>query len=193
MAKIGYARVSTREQNPDHQEDALREAGCEKIFIDRASGKLARRPKLDQLWEYIRPGDTLVITKLSRLSRSLKDLIAMSEKMTEHGVDLLVLHQGIDTTTPSGRLLFHMLGAVAEFERDLIVEGTLDGLAAARARGKVGGRRPKLTGHQLTIAREMYDTLGEDGLRKYTVQEIADTFGVNRTTIYRHLEEKATA
>ncbi len=188
MAKSGYARVSTREQNPDHQEDALLEAGCERVFIDKASGKLAKRPKLSQLWEYIRPGDVLVITKLSRLSRSLKDLIAMSEKMAEHGVELLVLHQGIDTTTPSGRLLFHMLGAVAEFERDLIVEGTLDGLAAARARGRVGGRRPKLAKHQLTLARDMYDTIGDDGKRQYTVQEIAETFGVTRATVYRHLK-----
>ncbi len=115
----------------------------------------------------------------------------MSEKLAELGVDLRVLHQGIDTTTPSGRLLFHMLGAVAEFERDLIVEGTLDGLAAARARGRLGGRKPKLTGHQLTIAREMYETVAEDGKRKFTVQEIAATFGVSRATVYRHLEGEA--
>lgn len=187
MALIGYARVSTRDQNPEAQTDVLTTAGCEQIFTDKASGKLASRPKLDKALEYLRAGDILVITKLDRLGRSVRNLIDLVGELDKRGVGLRVLHQGIDTTTPGGRLFFHIVAAIAEFERDLISERTNDGLAAARARGRKGGRRPKLTDNKLTVARRMYAEKGDDGKRRYTVQEIADTVGCSRATLYRAL------
>lgn len=187
--KIGYGRVSSQEQHPEAQEDALLLAGCEKVFIDKASGKLASRPELDKALLMLREGDSLVITKLDRLGRSLKNLITLSEELKERGVALVVLDQGIDTSTPIGRMFYQILGAVAEFERELIVERTHDGLAAARARGRVGGRKKALKPRQAALAREMYDELGEDGKRKHTVQHIAEELGVSRPTIYRYLEK----
>jgi DNA invertase Pin-like site-specific DNA recombinase len=191
MAKIGYARVSTREQNPDHQLDALTAAGCEPVYVDKASGKLARRPQLDKALEYLRAGDQLVITRLNRLGRSLRHLLELVGQLAERDVDLVVLGQGIDTTSPGGRLLFHLMAAIAEFERELIVEGTLDGLEAARARGRTGGRPPALTGLQVDLARRMYDDVDEHGRRQHTVAQIAETFGVSRATVYRHLDQAA--
>ena len=135
MAKIGYARVSTRGQNDDSQVDDLTACGCEKIFTDTASGKHAARPELDKALAYLRKGDVFVITRLSRAMRSLKHLLALADELRERGVGLVVLKQQIDTTTPQGRLVFHLLGAIDEFQRELIVEGTREGLAAARARG----------------------------------------------------------
>ncbi|MFJ3283656.1 recombinase family protein [Streptomyces sp. NPDC086669] len=186
--RIGYGRVSTRDQNPDAQEDALKDAGCDPVFVDKASGKLASRPELDKALIAAREGDEFVITKLDRLGRSLKNLIELSEQLDKKGVNLVVLSQGIDTSTPAGRMFFQILGAIAEFERALIVERTNDGLAAARARGRVGGRKAALKPRQVKLAQEMYDELGEDGKRKHTVQDIADELGVARTTIYRYLE-----
>jgi DNA invertase Pin-like site-specific DNA recombinase len=188
--KIGYGRVSTRDQNPDAQEDALREAGCDPVFVDKASGKLASRPELDKALIAAREGDEFVITKLDRLGRSLKNLIELSEQLDKKGVNLVVLSQGIDTSTPAGRMFFHILGAIAEFERSLIVERTRDGLEAARARGRVGGRKKALRSRQVDLAQRMYDELGPDGKRKHTVQDIADELGVARTTIYRYLDRK---
>ncbi len=191
--RIGYGRVSTRDQNPDAQEDALRAASCEEIFVDRASGKLARRPELDKALLVARRGDQLVITKLDRLGRSLEHLINLSRDLRGRGVDLVVLDQGIDTSTATGRMFFQILGAIAEFEHALMSERTLDGLEAARARGRTGGQRPKLTHRQATIAQQMYGEKGPDGRRRYTVQQIAAEFGVTRPTIYRHLEAGAAA
>ncbi|UKA62758.1 recombinase family protein [Arthrobacter sp. YA7-1] len=182
MALIGYARVSTREQHPQGQTDALEAAGCKKIFVDHASGVLARRPALDQMLEYVRDGDTLVVTKLDRLGRSVRNLKQLADDLQQRGIGLRALSQGIDTTTPGGRLFFHMLAAIAEFEHDLIVERTHDGLAAARARGRKGGPKFKMTATKISQARAMYDS------KEHTVQEIADTFGVSRPTIYRHLQ-----
>lgn len=189
--RIGYGRVSTRDQNPDAQEDALKAADCDQIFIDKASGKLASRPELDKALIAAREGDEFVITKLDRLGRSLKNLIDLSEQLRDRGVNLVVLDQAIDTSTPSGRMFFHILGAVAEFERALTAERTRDGLAAARARGRVGGRKQALKPRQAALAQEMYDELGDDGKRKHTVQGIADELGVARTTIYRYLERRS--
>ncbi len=186
--RIGYGRVSTRDQNPDAQEDALKGAGCDPVFVDKASGKLASRPELDKALIAAREGDEFVITKLDRLGRSLKNLIELSEKLDKKGVNLVVLSQGIDTSTPAGRMFFHILGAIAEFERSLIIERTRDGLEAARARGRVGGRKQALKPRQVRLAQEMYDELGGDGKRKHTVQDIANELGVARTTIYRYLE-----
>jgi len=187
--RVGYGRVSTRDQNPDGQRDALAAARCDEIFIDKASGKLASRPELERaLLIAARTGDQLVVTKLDRLGRSLEHLIALSTQLQTRGVDLVVLDQGIDTSTAVGRMFFQILGAIAEFEHALMSERTRDGLEAARARGRTGGQKPKLTPRQARIAQAMYDELGDDGRRVHTVQQIADEFGVTRPTIYRHLQ-----
>lgn len=192
--RIGYGRVSTRDQHPEAQHDALTAAGCEEIFVDKASGTLARRPELDKaLLSANRGGDQLVITKLDRLGRSLEHLIGLSKQLQSKQVDLVVLDQGIDTSTPVGRMFFQILGAIAEFEHALMSERTTDGLAAARARGRTGGQKPKLGPRQVTLARQMYEETGADGKRRYTVAQIAAEFGVTRPTIYRHLSKPATA
>ena len=187
MAAVGYARVSTRDQNLDGQTDALEAAGCEKVFIEHASGVLAKRPALEDALDYLRTGDTLVVTKLDRLGRSVRNLKEVVDGLEKRGVGLKALSQGIDTTTPGGRLFFHMLAAIAEFEHDLIVERTKDGLAAARARGRKGGGRIKMSPTKIRQARAMYDE------KTYTVQQIAETFGVSRGTIYRHLGDDVRA
>ncbi|MDA8062839.1 MAG: recombinase family protein [Actinomycetota bacterium] len=189
--RIGYARVSTADQHLDAQRDALAAAGCEQVLVDKASGKLARRPELDKALLVARAGDQLVVTKLDRLGRSLEHLIALSNDLQARGVDLVVLDQGIDTSTPVGRMFFQILGAIAEFEHALISERTRDGLAAARARGRTGGQRPKLTARQAQLARDLYHECGPDGRRAHTVAEIATELGVSRPTIYRHLEPRA--
>ena len=188
MAKIGYARVSTKVQNDDSQVDELTAYGVDKTFTDKVSGKLAERPELDKALAYLREGDVLVITRLSRAMRSLKHMLALTEELKGRGVGLVVLKQQIDTTTPTGRLVFHILAAIDEFQRELIVENTNEGLAAARARGRVGGRKSKLAPAQVRHARLLYDETGEDGKRRYTVAEIASLLGVSRQTIYRALE-----
>lgn len=191
--RIGYGRVSTRDQHLDAQHDALVAAGCEHVLVDKVSGTLASRPELDKALLMARSGDQFVITKLDRLGRSLEHLITLSNELNARGVDLVVLDQGIDTSTAVGRMFFHILGAIAEFEHALMSERTRDGLAAARARGRTGGQKPKLTPRQAKIAQDMYDEVGEDGKRIHTVQAIADEFGVTRPTIYRHLRARAVA
>jgi len=186
--RIGYGRVSTRDQNPDGQHDALDAAGCDEVLVDKASGKLASRPKLDEALRISRSGDQLVVTKLDRLGRSLEHLMALSKQLQAKQVDLVVLDQGIDTSTAVGRMFFQILGAIAEFEHALMSERTRDGLDAARARGRTGGQKPKLTPRQAKVAQDMYDEFGPDGHRAHTVQQIADEFGVTRPTIYRHLQ-----
>ncbi|MFE5549460.1 recombinase family protein [Streptomyces sp. NPDC056534] len=186
--RIGYGRVSTTDQNLDAQRTALEAAGCEEIYLDQISGKLTNRPELDRVMTRLRAGDTLVITKLDRLGRSLKHLLEVSAELEACTVDLVVLDQGLDTSTPVGRFMFQILGAVAEFERSLNVERTMDGLASARAKGKVGGRKSALTPAQVRHARFMRDERDEDGRPRHTVQEIADELGVARATIYRALD-----
>ncbi len=183
MARYGYARVSTREQNPDSQHDALTAAGIaeQNIVIEKISGKLASRPKLDRLLVKLERGDVVVVTRLRRIGRNHKHLLELVEWFEANGIDFIVLEQGIDTTTPLGRLFFRILAALAEFDREMIVEGTLEGLASARARGRVGGRPPKLTGAKLDQAQRMYD---ED---KLTAGEIAGVVGVARSTLYENL------
>jgi len=190
MAKIGYARVSTRSQNDDSQVDDLTAYGCDKIFTDKTSGKLAERPELDKALAYLREGDVLVITRLSRAMRSLKHLLALADQLRERGAGLVVLKQQIDTTTPTGRLVFHILGAIDEFQRELIIEGTREGLDAARARGRTGGRKPKLNSRQAATVRRMYEAVGPDGMRQHTVAEIAEAIGVHRTTVYDYLKRE---
>jgi DNA invertase Pin-like site-specific DNA recombinase len=183
VTTYGYCRISTADQNPDHQIDALMRAGVERenIYLDRASGAKASRPELDKLLAKLTSGDMLKITRLDRLSRSVQHLINLGADLRARRVGLHVIEQGIDTETMEGRAMFGMLAVLAELQRELIVSNTNDGLAAARARGRVGGRRPKLNQRQLDQAQKMYDS-GE-----HTVEEIADTFNVSRPTMYRHL------
>ena len=186
MARIGYARVSTKGQCDDSQVDELTAAGCDKLFIDRGvSGKHASRPELDKALAYLREGDVFVITRMSRAMRSLKHMLELAEDLRARGIDLVVIKQNIDTTSPQGRLVFHILAAMDEFQRELIVEGTVEGLAAARARGRTGGRKSSLSASQVKHARELYAD------RKATVAEIAALFSVSRQTIYRAFEPAA--
>jgi DNA invertase Pin-like site-specific DNA recombinase len=183
---FGYARVSTGDQNPDHQIDALLRAGVERgnIYLDRTGGAKASRPQLDLLLTLLRAGDTVKITRLDRLGRSVLHLVTLGAELRERGVGLHVTDQGIDTATAEGRAMFGMLSVLAELQRELIVANTRDGLAAARARGRSGGRRPRLTAGQIELAQQLYDA-GEK-----TVRQIADIFGVPRTTVYGHLDKK---
>jgi len=178
---IGYARVSTDDQDAALQIDALKASGCIKVFTDKASGSQANRPQLDRMLDQLRPGDVVVVWRLDRLGRSLKNLITLVEELAERGVGFRSLSESIDTTTANGKLFFSIMGALAEFERDLIRERTMAGLAAARARGRVGGRPPTMTPEKIKVAREMYDC------REHTVEVIAQTLGVSRKTVYRHL------
>ncbi|MFD5329708.1 MULTISPECIES: recombinase family protein [Actinomycetes] len=184
---IGYARVSSADQNPDHQVDALRRAGvsAENIHVDHAGGAKASRPQMDLVLARLRGGDVLVITRLDRLGRSMLHLITLGADLRERGIGLKVLEQGIDTATAEGRAMFGMLSVLAEFQRELIVANTRDGLAAARARGRKGGRPSKLSSDQIELAQRLYDA-GE-----HTVAQIADILKVPRTTVYGHLDKKA--
>lgn len=178
-ALLGYARVSTADQAPELQLDELRAAGCERIWTDHATGTRADRPQMTRLLDHMREGDTLVIWRLDRLARSLSDLIALGGRLEDAGVGLRSLRDPIDTTSAGGRLLFHMFGALAEFEAALIRERTHAGLAAARARGRRGGRKPVMTPAKLRAAEQMRD-VGE-----HTVEEIAHALGVSRASVYR--------
>lgn len=183
----GYARVSTADQSPDAQRDALVRAGVapEQLYLDHTSGAKSSRPQWDALCRALRAGDVLVATRLDRVGRSTTHLVTLLDELAQRGVAFRFLEQGIDTTTSEGRLMYRMLAAIAEFQRDLIVANTREGLAAARARGRTGGRKPKLSAQQVQLAQQLYDA-GDK-----TVAEIAAVFSVPRTTIYGHLA-KAT-
>jgi DNA invertase Pin-like site-specific DNA recombinase len=178
---LGYARVSTTDQQPHLQVDALEGAGCYRVFTETASGARTDRPTLEQLLDQLRPGDTLVVWKLDRLGRSLRHLVDTVTGLAERGIEFRSLQEQVDTTTPGGKLVFHLFAALAEFERDLIRERTSAGLAAARARGRHGGRPSVMTTHKLQVAQEMFAS------GQYTVAAIATTLGVSRASIYRHL------
>ncbi len=180
MMLVGYARVSTVEQTLALQEDALRAAGCDTIFTDTSSGAKADRPGLGEALAYLRPGDALAVWRLDRLGRSLPALIATLTDMEERGIGFRSLTEQLDTTTSGGKLIFHVFGALAEFERDLIRERTRAGLAAARARGRRGGRPKKLgTPTRVALAQALYDD------RTHSVAEICRTLGISRATLYR--------
>ena len=182
MQKIGYARISTGEQTLDLQRDALSAAGCDRIFEDVASGAKASRPGLEDALSYIRKGDTLVVWRLDRLGRSLKHLIEALTALDEQGIGFTSLTEQIDTTTSGGKLIFHVFGALAEFERDLIRERTNAGLAAARARGRKGGRPKKLADpKRLALAQRLYDQGDTD------IATICQTLVISRATFYRNV------
>lgn len=180
---IGYARVSTTEQNIDLQTDALQKAGCEKIITDCISGSVTERVGLIRLKNELRRGDTLVVWRLDRLGRSLKDLIKWVEWFDENGIAFISIHEAMDTSTTTGKLMFHIFGALSEFERNLIRERTRAGMEAARARGRQGGRPVKLSQdkHQLAIA--LY--LG----KKHSIKQICDMIGISKPTLYSYLRK----
>lgn len=185
--KVGYARVSTDEQTLDLQRDALTAAGCTQLFEDTASGATVERVGLQQVLAYVRAGDTVVVWRLDRLGRSLKALIELLNGLHEREVGFVSLTEQIDTTTPGGKLIFHVFGALAEFERDLIRERTTAGLAAARARGRKGGR-PRAAAFadpkQAAMARDLYKG------RHHSVADICRTLKVSRATLYRYLQRE---
>ena len=181
--KIGYSRVSTTDQHPESQQDALTVAGCTKIFLDHYTGTKASRPEWDRCREVLREGDTLVVTRLDRMGRSSKDLHDIAAWLQAEKINLVITEQHIDTTTPEGKLFYAMIAAFAEFEHSMMKSRTMDGLAAARARGRVGGRKPRLSPTQIKNIRKRYDA--QDG----TVAELAADYGVTRQVVYRALEK----
>jgi DNA invertase Pin-like site-specific DNA recombinase len=179
---IGYARVSTSDQTLDLQNDALQKSGCSRIFTDTASGAKVERKGLDEALSHIREGDSLVVWRLDRLGRSLPHLIETITGLNNRKIGFKSITEAIDTTTSGGKLIFHIFGALAEFERDIIRERTQAGLSAARARGRLGGRPKVLTGRKAGIAKELY-TNG-----KTTVDEICRTLNISRATLYRFIK-----
>jgi DNA invertase Pin-like site-specific DNA recombinase len=180
---IGYARVSTQDQTLDLQTDALTRAGCEKIFKDTMSGAKAERPGLQEAMNHLRAGDTLVVWRLDRLSRTLKHLIATISDLSDHEIGFKSLQENIDTTTSGGKLIFHVFGALAEFEREVIRERTNAGLQAARARGRFGGR-PTIQSRdpkKIALARQLHDD------EKTPVKDICSQLHIGRSTLYRYL------
>lgn len=177
---IGYARVSTAGQDLALQTDALEAAGCQRIFTDRMSGGTDSRPGLDQALSHVRAGDTLVVWKLDRLGRTVKGLVELTTSLADRDVGFRSLTDGIDTGTPAGRFFFHVMSAMAQMERELIAERTTAGLEAARRRGRVGGRRPKMTERKIDAARKL---LAAD----MSAREVARQLGVSVPTLYRHL------
>jgi len=176
---IGYARVSTEDQNLDAQIDALNDAGAEKIFAEKISGSRRDRPELDKLLEQLRDGDVIVVTKYDRFARSLPDLLDIVATIKERGAGFRSLAEDIDTTTPAGRLVFHVFASIAQFERERISERTKEGLQAARKRGRIGGRPPALTYPQKAEVRRMRDD------EHRSISEIARLFEVSERTVRR--------
>lgn len=181
--KIGYARVSTKDQELGRQIDILKEKGCDKIFSEKVSGVSAKRPQLELLKEVIRPGDAVIIESWSRLSRSTKELYELVDYFQDNDVQIISIKENFDTSTPQGKLMLTMFQAFAEFEHDLIVERVKEGLSAARARGRKGGR-PKVDQGELKKAIELYDT------QLYTVREITEKTGIKRATLYNYLRKR---
>lgn len=185
--KIGYARVSTKDQNLNLQLDALQQAGCEKIFKEKMSGASADRPELLKLLEHVREGDVIVIWKLDRLGRSLKHLVEIVNDLMSKQVGLLSLNDPINTTTPQGRLTFNIFASLAEFEREVIRERTKAGLAAARSRGRQGGR-PKGLSEKARQKAMIAETLYKE--QQLTVQQIAEQLHISKTTLYTYLRSR---
>ncbi len=180
---IGYARVSTDDQNLDLQRDALRAAGCGKVYEDKISGAKAERPGLALALEVARAGDTLIVWRLDRLGRSLHDLILLARRLDEAGIGLMSVQERIDTSSSGGKLIFHMFGALAEFERNLVRERTRAGLTAARARGRKGGRPKLLDPAKRQLAVRLYAE------KRHTIGEICRLMGISKPTLYNYLAE----
>ena len=182
---IGYARVSTHDQTLALQQDALNSAGCDSVFTDTASGALSERPGLAEAFSHLRPGDTLVVWRLDRLGRSLQHLIQTVTALDKRGIGFRSITEAIDTTTSGGKLVFHIFGALAEFERDIIKERTQAGLQAARARGRLGGRpKREASSRKVAMAKALYAD------KTNSVQEICKALGISRATLYRYLDQK---
>ena len=179
--RIGYARVSTEEQSLDSQLDKLNEIGCCRIFTEKVSGAKADRHELKKCLEYLRAGDTLVIAKLDRLARSLKHLLEIINELEAESKNLMILDMNIDTSNAQGKLVFSIFGAIAEFERTLIAERTKAGLAAARARGRLGGRKLKMTPDKIEAARKLLVD------KSISPADVAKQLGISRATLYKHL------
>ena len=182
--RIGYARVSTEEQNEDAQLDALNSNGCEKLYVEKCSGKSRNRPELERMMDTLRKGDVVVVQRLDRLGRSLKDLIELLDSFNQNEVKFISLNENIDTTSAVGELAFHIIASVAQFERQLISERTKAGLASARARGRLGGRKPKLSASDIKKAHAM---LLDPNMTK---AEVARHFDVSRPTLNKALDLK---
>ena len=182
---VGYARVSTRDQTLDLQRDALEKADCERVFTDTISGSKAERPGLDQALHFVRSGDTLVVWRLDRLGRSLQHLIETVGALQERNIGFRSITESIDTTSSGGKLIFHVFGALAEFERELIRERTRAGLDAARARGRKGGRPRSLDARKVTMARALHAD------KTNSIEDICKALRVSRSTLYRYLEAPA--
>jgi len=186
--KIGYARVSTKDQNLNLQMDDLKKAGCQKIFQEKITGATKERPQLQKMIEQVREGDVIYIWKLDRLGRSLKDLIQLVNEIQDKGAGLKSLNDQIDTTTPQGKLTFHLFAALSEFERDIIRERTFAGLASARARGRVGGRPKGLSSkalHTAIIAEKLYQD------RELSIKNICEQLSISKMTFYNYLRHRS--
>lgn len=181
--KIGYARVSTLEQNLDLQIDALKKAGCEKIITDEISGSVADRPGLEKLKEILRKNDTLVVWRLDRLGRTLKNLIEWINMLDEQEIGFKSLQESIDTTNSSGKLIFHIFGSLSEFERNLIRERTRAGIEAARSRGRQGGRPKKLNKDKRELVVDLYKG------KKHSIAQICEMTGISKPTLYKYVRE----
>jgi len=179
--KIGYARVSTYDQNLDLQINDLKEKGCEKIFEEKVSGSKANRPVFNDMISHLRKGDSLIVWKLDRLGRSLKDLLDIVSSLQEKGIEIISLKENIDTTSTTGRLIFSIFGALAEYEKDIIRERTMAGLSAARARGKVGGRKKLLNEKEIKLLKK----IAED--KEISISQICQKFKICRKTFYNYV------
>lgn len=177
----GYGRISTSDQDASLQRDALEKFGCSRIYVDTISGAKAERPQLDTMLKHLRSGDTVVVWRIDRMGRSLIHMVQLVELLQERGVGLVSITEGLDTRTEVGRFQLNILTSVAQWERDTIRVRVLSGIEAARSRGRVGGRKPKLTPQKLKMAKTMYAS------KEYTIKEIADELVVSQSTIYRAL------
>jgi DNA invertase Pin-like site-specific DNA recombinase len=180
--KVGYARISTPSQTFNLQTDALEKAGCEKIFFDTGTGVRHEREGMKEMLNFFREGDVVIVWKLDRLGRSIRNLIDLTHEIKKRGASFISLSENIDTTTISGKLVFHIFGALAEFERDLLIERTTAGLEAARARGRVGGRRFRLNEEQVCRLKELYQD------KKMSIDEICRVFNITPPTLYKYMK-----
>mgnify|MGYP005833028357 CR=1 FL=1 len=183
MTKVGYARVSTKDQSLDSQIDELEKAGYEKVFSDKMTGRTAERPEFKKCMEYLREGDVLVVHKLDRLGRTTRQLLELVEELRERGIQFQALTNGIDTTTAQGRFFFTIMAGFSEMEAELISERTKAGLDAARARGRKGGR-PKMSQDKIDHALTLYES------EKYTIKEITEKSGVSKAKLYREIRKR---